>query len=78
MIMQSTTPFTFFYFLEREFAANIFRFGSHAWIFFAKFGVLEFSRDDFTEFGVLKLFWDCQNSLFLLIVSALICRACYF
>ena len=26
-------PLTFGYFLEGEFSANIFRFGSHAWIF---------------------------------------------
>ena len=32
---------------------------------FAEFGVLELSRDDFTEFGVLEFFWDCQNSPFL-------------
>ena len=59
-------PLTFGYFLEGEFAANIFRFGSYAWMFFfADFGVLELSRDDLTEFGVLELFWDRQNSPFL-------------
>ena len=26
-------PLTFCYFLERGFAANVFRFGSHSWIF---------------------------------------------
>ena len=29
--------------------------------FFADFGVLELSRDDFTELGVLELFWGRQN-----------------
>ena len=46
--------------------------------FFAKFGVLEISRVDFTEFGVLEFFWDRQNSPFLLIGLAQICRSCYF
>ena len=36
-------PLTFCYFLEGEFSANIFRFGSHSWTFF------------FTDFGVLEL-----------------------
>ena len=26
-------PVTFYYFIEREFATNIFRFGSHSWLF---------------------------------------------
>ena len=40
-------PLTFGDFLAGEFAANIFRFGSHARIFcFAEFGVLELSKDD--------------------------------
>ena len=34
-------------------------------LFFAKFGVLGLSIDSFTEFGVLELFWNCQNPLFL-------------
>ena len=71
-------PLTFDYFLEGSFAANIFRFGIHAWIFIAEFGVLEISRVDFTEFGVLEFFWDRQNSPFLLIGLAQICRSCYF
>ena len=40
-------PLTFGYFLKEEFAANLFRFGSLAWILiFTEFGVLELSRDD--------------------------------
>ena len=45
---------------------------------FAKFGVLKLSRDDFTKFSVLELFWNCQNPLFLWIGSARISRSCYF
>ena len=37
---------------------------------FTKFGVLGLSRDDFTKFGVLEFFWNCQNHLFSWIVSA--------
>ena len=33
---------------------------------------------DFTDFGVLEFLWGRQNSLFLWIDSAWICRACYF
>ena len=32
---------------------------------FQRFQVLELSRDDFTEFGVLEFFWNSQNPLFL-------------
>ena len=45
---------------------------------FAEVGVLELSRDDFTEFGVLEFFWDRQNSPFLWIGLARVFRACYF
>ena len=72
-------PLTFSSFLEGEFAANIFRFGIHYWIFFTNFGVLEISllffftefgvlelaKVDFTEFVVLEFFWNLQNPLFL-------------
>ena len=52
-------PLTFFYFIEREFAVNTFRFGSNSWIlYFTKFGVLELSRVDFTKFGVLEIFLE--------------------
>ena len=32
---------------------------------FAEFGVLELSIDDFTKIGVLELFWNFHNPLFL-------------
>ena len=46
--------------------------------FFTDFVVLELSRDDFTKFGVLELFWNRHNPLFLWIGLARIFRACYF
>ena len=45
---------------------------------FNEFSVLELSRVDFTEFGVLEFFWNPQNPRFLCIGSAQIFRACYF
>ena len=59
---------TFGYFIEGEFAANIFRFGIHAWIFLflpslVCLNYLEMIVD-LTEFGVLEFFWDRQNSPF--------------
>ena len=73
-------PLTSGCFIEGGFAANIFRFQSHSWIFFSpssvclnypcylcftKIDVLELSRDDFTKFVVLEFFWNRQNPLFL-------------
>ena len=84
---------TFFYFLKGGFAANIFWFGSHSWIFFftkcgvlelslfscfTEFGVIELSRDDFTEFVVLEFFCNHHNPLFLWIGLSRICRAWFF
>ena len=40
--------------------------------------MLEFSRIDFTKFGVLEFFCNCQNPLFLCVGSARIFRACYY
>ena len=35
------------------------------YFFFTDFGVPESSRDNFTEFGVLELFWNRHNTIFL-------------
>ena len=49
------TPLHFIFIFKGRFAANIFRFGSHSWLFcLTEFGVIEFSRVDFIEFGVLE------------------------
>ena len=62
---------------EMEFAANIFRFGSHSWLFWiAELCVPDFSRIVFTKFGVLDFLWISQKFIFLCIVSARIFRAC--
>ena len=45
---------------------------------FANFGVLELSRVDFTEFGLLEFFWNRHIPLFLCIGSAQILRTCFF
>ena len=42
-------PFRFWYFIERGFAVNIFRFGSHSWFL------------GFKEFSVLEFFWNFYN-----------------
>ena len=44
---------------------------------YTEFGLLEFSRVDFTEFSVLEFFWNRQNPLFFSIGSARIIRAFY-
>ena len=85
-------PLIFGYFLEGEFAANIFRFISHAWIFlFTKFCVLELSRWLFhqdrydwillgsSEFSFL-VNWLGSNFpclLFLILDLARSCRVCF-
>ena len=62
-------PFIFGYFLEERFAANIFRFGSHARIFFVSLSLVclnyLYMTVDFTKFDVLEFFLDRHNSPFL-------------
>ena len=59
---------TFGYFIERGFAVNTFRFGSHARIFFPPSSLcLNYQNIivDLTEFRMLDFFSDRQNSPFL-------------
>ena len=83
-------PLTFGYFLEGEFAANIFSFGSHDRVFcFTEFSVLEFSKDDcwfhliccawfllwLSEFSFI-VNWLGSNLLCLLFLTFDLARSC--
>ena len=79
IILESMTPSYFFILLKRDcprissgLEVILGHFG------FTKLGVLEFSRINFTEFGVLEVFWNCQNPLLLCIGLIPINCACYF
>ena len=58
-------PLTFCYFLEGGFLRISSGLEVILGIFcFTEFGVLELSRDDFTEFSVLEFFWNRHNPFF--------------